>query len=56
MEASNLPVPLGAPTPITVKFDCSANPPQSGTITLVGSAPRVAYTQTVTVTVTLAAK
>lgn len=52
--ALTLTVAAGTSTPVPVKFDCTANPPQSGTITFVGSAAGVGHTHTVSVTVTLA--
>ncbi len=56
VNASTFCVPGGTAAPITVTFDCTGSPPQSGTITLVGSAAGVGYTQTSTITVTLAAR
>lgn len=52
--ALTMTVAAGTSTPVPVKFDCTANPPQSGTITFVGSAAGVGHTHTVSVTVTLA--
>lgn len=52
--ALTLTVAAGTSTPVPVKFDCTANPPQSGTITFVGSSAGVGHTHTVSVTVTLA--
>ncbi|MES2949846.1 MAG: hypothetical protein V4858_14990 [Pseudomonadota bacterium] len=56
VNASTFCVPGGTAAPITVTFDCTGSPPQSGTITLVGSAAGVGYTQTSTITVTLAGR
>ncbi len=55
VDASNLTVPVGTPAPISVVFDCSVNPPQSGTVTLVGSTAGVGQNQTVSIAVTLPA-
>ncbi len=53
-NASTFTVAAGTSTPVSVTFDCTANPPQSGTISFVGSAAGVGHTHTVSVTVTLA--
>ncbi len=54
--SGNLSVAAGTPSTISVIYDCTANPTQTGTITLVGSTAGVNGSQTVTVAVTVNAK
>ncbi|QTN28744.1 hypothetical protein HZ993_02505 [Rhodoferax sp. AJA081-3] len=53
-NASTFTVAAGTSTPVAVTFDCTMNPPQTGSITFIGSTAGVGHSHTVSVTVTLA--
>ena len=54
--SGSLSVAAGTPATISVSYDCSVNPTQTGTITLVGGTAGVNGSQSATVTVTVTAK